>query len=210
MTTPVVGAGEPGVLEAAVSVLSRGGLVVLPTDTVYGVAASAVTPGATAGIFAAKARPPDQALAVLVADGEQAATVADLGAARHPDELARLLSDAWPGRLTVVVPRRATGVSIELGGDPSTVGVRCPDHDLVRTICSRVGPLATTSANRHGAETPVEAAAASAGLAQPPDLVIDGGRCDGEASTVVDATREGWPVLRRGSFDVERVLSFLR
>ena len=201
MTNPLVQADEPHVVELAVTALSGGGLVVLPTDTVYGVATSATTPGATARIFAAKERPADQALAVLVADLDQAADLADLAGARHPDELAALLARAWPGPLTIIVPRRpSAGAVVDLGGDPSTVGVRWPDHDLVRAICARVGPLATTSANRHGTETPAEAEAAALSLALPPDLVIDGGTCDGAASTVLDCTDDAWPVLRQGGF----------
>jgi len=207
---PLVKADDPGVLDAAATALSGGGLVVLPTDTLYGVATLATVPGATSRLFAAKERPPEVALAVLVADVEQASTMAGLGSAAHPDRLAQLLREAWPGPLTVIAPRLSHEAAlVDLGGDPATIGVRCPDHDLVRDLARRVGPLATTSANRHGAPTPASAAEAAASLALPPDLVIDGGRCAGEASTVVDCTSAGWPVLRQGGFPEARIKSCL-
>ncbi len=199
MAPLVLDAADPGAVERVAEVLSAGDLAVLPTDTVYGLAALPTVAGATARIFEAKERPDRQALAVLVADVEQAAEVADLDAAAHPDELAGLLADGWPGPLTVVVPRRGSAAALDLGGDPSTVGVRCPDHALVRAVAAAVGPLATTSANRHGAPTP-ETAEAAADLALVPCLVVDGGRLTARASTVIDATRPGWPVLRHGGY----------
>jgi tRNA A37 threonylcarbamoyladenosine synthetase subunit TsaC/SUA5/YrdC len=93
---------------------------------------------------------------------------------------------------------RHHGLAWDLGDPPGTVGVRVPDHPLVRAVAEQVGPLATTSANRHGQPTPPEAAGAAASLAKPPDLVIDDGPCVGVASTVVDVTGPSPVMLREG------------
>jgi tRNA A37 threonylcarbamoyladenosine synthetase subunit TsaC/SUA5/YrdC len=99
-----------------------------------------------------------------------------------------------------VLHRSPAAAGLALGGDPTTIGVRCPAHPVVRAIAARVGPLAVTSANRHGHPTPPSAREAADGLAVPPDLVIDGGPAGSVASTVVDATDpERWRVLRVGA-----------
>lgn len=169
--------------------------MVLPTDTVYGLAALPTVPGATDRLFALKGRAEDQPLAVLAADAGQALALAE----PPPAAVAALVDRHWPGPLTLVLCRRAGARGLVLGGDPGTIGLRCPDHDLVRAIASRVGPLATTSANRHGQPTPVSAAEAAAALDGQVDLVVDGGRCAGLASTVLDATVEPWKILREGA-----------
>ena len=89
-----------------------------------------------------------------------------------------------------------------LGEPAETIGLRCPDHDLVRAVAAEVGPLATTSANRHGVPTPATAAEAADGLVGEVDLVIDGGVLTGTASTVVDATTDALRVLRQGALTV--------
>jgi tRNA threonylcarbamoyl adenosine modification protein (Sua5/YciO/YrdC/YwlC family) len=127
-------------------------------------------------------------IAVLVADPDQAWS---LVAGAVPDAARRLAARLWPGPLTLVLPAVAGG----------TIGVRCPDHDLVRRLARRVGPLPTTSANRHGAPTPPTAAEAAAALAAAPHLVIDGGPCATVASTVVDVTSAEPVVLRAGAID---------
>ena len=185
--------GRVGDAAAAVAVLRAGGVVLLPTDTVYGLAVATAVPGAIARLFELKGRRRDVPIAVLVADAEQAWRLA---AVPLPESAARLAARWWPGALTLVVPRRA-GWDVDLGGDPATVGVRCPDHDLVRAVCREVGPLATTSANRHGQATPPTAAEALDQVG-PVDLVIDGGRLAGAASTVVDCTVEPVRVVREG------------
>lgn len=174
----------------AAAALRAGGLVLLPTDTVYGLAVAAARPDATARLFAAKGRPPDTPLAVLVADGDQAADVAELD-----DRARQLIARHWPGALTLVLPRRP-GMELSLGARPETVGVRCPDRELLRRVAAEVGPIATTSANRHGQPTPRDVDGVLEQLAAPIDLVVDGGPCTGEPSTVVDLT-EPQPLVRR-------------
>ena len=184
------------VVDEAAEVLLKGGAVVLPTDTVYGLAALPSVPGATAGLFELKARSEQQPMAVLVADKEQAVELIDPAALT--DQVLGWMERLWPGALTIVLPRAAAYADLELGGSAHTVGVRCPDHDLLRALARKVGPLATTSANRHGEPTPLSAGEAAAALEGPVGLVIDGGLAGSEASTVVDATVEPWVLLRQG------------
>ncbi len=169
-------------LDAAEWALRSGGVVVLPSDTVYGLAA---LPDGLDRVLALKDRPESVPFAVLVADVEQAASLGRLSGT------ARRLADAfWPGPLTIVLER--------LDGS-GTVGVRCPAHAFVRALAARVGPLPTTSANRHGEPTPPTAEAAAAALTGDVDLVVDGGACGAVASTVVDATVDPPAVLREGA-----------
>ena len=189
---------DPELVDRLVAALEAGEPVVIPTDTVYGVAALPSVRGATARLYALKDRRPDVPLAVLVAgpaDLHDVAAVVD-------DRTAALVERHWPGPLTVVVRRHPDRAGWDLGGDPTTIGVRSPDHPLVRAVAARTGPIATTSANRHGRPTPATAAEAAAALTGPVAVVADGGVLDGQASTVVDLTVEPWRVLRQGALDI--------
>src|SRR4029077_1726034 len=119
--------------------------------TVYGIAADPFRAGASDRLFGAKGRPRAVQLPVLVDGPGQADQLADAG-----DRGRALMARFWPGALTIVLPRRP-GLDLDLGGEASTVGVRCPDHAVARRLCAMVGPLATTSANRHGGDTPATA-----------------------------------------------------
>lgn len=187
-------ADDPDALDEAAVALEEGRAVVLPTDTVYGLAASPAVPGATEQLFALKARSERQPLAVLVADEAQARTLW----AEVPVAVGRLLGRAWPGPLTVVLARSASARGYDLGGDGETVGVRYPDHPAVQALARRVGPLAVTSANRSGEPTPTTAGAAAASLTDDVTLVLDGGELSGAPSTVVDCRTDPWTVLREG------------
>jgi L-threonylcarbamoyladenylate synthase len=191
---------DPSAVDAAAAHLAAGRAVVLPTDTVYGLAVLPSVPGATGSVFAIKGRPADVPLAVLVDSLDQARALVD----EPPAPVARLVARYWPGPLTVVLARRA-GAVVELGGDGETVGVRCPDHDVVRTLARRLGPLVVTSANRHGEPTPARADEVAAALGAAVAYVLDGGPCAGVASTVVDGTRDDLPVLRAGPISAEDV-----
>jgi L-threonylcarbamoyladenylate synthase len=192
--TPVQAAvGDPPPAEslaAAVAVLRAGGVVGLPTDTVYGLAVDPWQAGATDRVFAAKGRPRGVELPVLVADTAQVGLLCP----QVPPDAARLMVRFWPGGLTLVVPRHP-GPGPDLGDNGRTVGVRCPAHPVPLALCGVVGPLATTSANHHGAPPATEATEV-AGLPGV-DLVLDGGPRTGRPSTVVDCSRPGPPVLLR-------------
>jgi L-threonylcarbamoyladenylate synthase len=197
------GVADPAVVARAAALLRAGEAIVVPTDTVYGLAALPTVPGATDRVFALKGRAVDVPIAVLCRDADQALALAD-PAALGPD-VGRIAARLWPGPLTLVLPRRP-GLTLALGRPPTTVGLRCPDHDLVRALAGEVGPLATTSANRHGEPTPPTAAGVAAALGGVP-LVVDGGMCQGAPSTVVDATGPSWRVLREGTVTLAAVES---
>jgi L-threonylcarbamoyladenylate synthase len=190
MIVPLV--GDEG-RDSAVAALRAGEAVVVPTDTLYGLAALPTVPGAVDRLFALKGRPADMPIAVLVADLEQVEALADL-----PDAARRLAAAFWPGPLTMVLARRA-GVDLPLGEPHETIGVRWPAHPVIAALAADVGPLATTSANRTGEPTPEHAADAAAALTGAVAVVIEGGRCAGSASTVVDLTGAALRVLREGA-----------
>src|ERR1700730_15622570 len=146
---PVVPAlGDPppqAAIEGAVKAPGVAHIVGLPTDTVYGLAADPFRAGATDRLFVLKRRPRTVELPVLVADEHQALSMA----VAVPASARRLMERYWPGPLTLVLPRRPD-LNADLGQDDATVGVRCPAHPVPLALCRVVGPLATTSANRHG------------------------------------------------------------
>jgi L-threonylcarbamoyladenylate synthase len=191
--------GRAAATERATAALAAGGVVVLPTDTVYGLAALPGDRAATDRLFRLKDRSERTPLAVLCATPDQALALVDPGVVA---ELQQATARWWPGPLTVVAARRA-GAALHLGEPVTTIGLRVPDHDLVRALAERVGPIAATSANRHGEPTAPTATEAAAGLLGPVDLVVDGGRLDGGASTVVDLTTSPWHVLREGPITAE-------
>ena len=188
----VIAADYQGVSQA-LDALRRGEVVGIPTDTVYGLAVIPSLDGAVDRLFIAKGRPASVPVAVLVSDAAAAQAVSESvlpGA---------LVERHWPGPLTLVIRRRAE-VDWELGGDPTTIGVRCPDHALVRELCAAVGPLATTSANLHGRPSPTTAAGVAEEMAGGPvALVLDGGECANAPSTVVDVRGDAPVVLREGA-----------
>lgn len=192
MTAPVLATDREGI-DAAIAALRAGEVVAIPTDTVYGVAVALGVDGATSRLFAAKRRPHDVDLPVLIGRASDAADLVDA----VPPHAARLMERFWPGPLTLVL-RRSPSLTADLGASSSTVGIRCPDHELVAALAAAVGPLATTSANPHRRPTPPDAAGVAAQLGDGIALVLDGGRCEGAPSTVLDCTGEDVTVLREG------------
>lgn len=193
--------GPEARVEAA-RVLLGGGIVALPTDTVYGIAVALVTPGGIERLFAAKRRPPDKAIALLLADADQAPEIGVLSEAAAA--LARVF---WPGGLTLVVPRRmdrplpaALTGGADAPGAVASVGLRVPDHAAPRALAAAVGPLPTTSANRSGEPEGRDAAEIERLLGNALELILDGGpSIGGPASTVIDATAETLRILREGA-----------
>lgn len=190
-------------LARAAQALAAGMVVAVPTDTVYGLAVDPRHDGAAESLFALKRRPELLALPVLIADPEQLDELA-VACAR-----ARLLASRyWPGPLTLVMERQ-TGIGFSLGGDASTIGLRCPGHKLVRELLRQTGPLAVTSANRHGDDPLQTAEAVRRYFGEAVPLVLDGGRCDGSPSTVVSLTAKAPQCLREGSIAFSEVVSLL-
>jgi len=189
-------------LEAAVRALESGFLIALPTDTVYGLAADVSYTGSADRLFALKQRSRSVELPVLVADVEQAMSIA----VAVPPAAERLMDKFWPGPLTIVLPRNPEFVA-DLGSDEETVGVRCPGHIVPRLLCEEVGPLATTSANLHGQPPLTNAQAVADTFPEGIAIVLDGGPCTGEASTVVDVTGAEPRLLRPGAISWDDIVT---
>ncbi|MEU4953194.1 L-threonylcarbamoyladenylate synthase [Streptomyces lavendulae] len=193
-------------IETAAGVLRGGGLVALPTETVYGLGANAEDAAAISRIFQVKGRPPSHPLIVHIGGaGQLDAWVQDV-----PDS-ARLLADHfWPGPLTLVL-RRGRRVPLEATGGLETVAVRVPDHPVALALLSAFGGGVTApSANRFGSVSPTTADHVRAELGDAVDFVLDGGPCRvGVESTIVDATGDTPAILRPGGVtreDLEAVL----
>lgn len=190
----------------AVEVLRGGGIVGLPTDTVYGIAVSLATPDGIERLYRAKGRPPDKAVVLLLDDAVQAAH-----AGRITPAAAALAAACWPGGLTVVVPQRPDVRWPDvLTGGSLTIGLRVPDHPAPRALARDVGPLPTTSANRSGEPEASDAAGIVAQLGDAIDLVLDGGPAPGgPASTIVDCSGALPTIVRVGAVPVETVAAVL-
>jgi len=189
------------VIDEIVAVLRAGGVVVLPTDTVYGLAALPTSATGVERVFTLKGRRADVPLAVLCATAEQALDLCDL-----VPGVEKVATRFWPGPLTLVLPRRA-GVELHLGEPFQTIGLRVPDHPLLRAVAEQTGPIAVTSANRHGEPTAASAAEVAESLDGEADLVVDGGTLEAVASTVVDTTTSPWTGLRHGPIDPAEVIA---
>lgn len=193
------------VLHELSAALERGEIVAVPTDTVYGLAADATIAASAERLFELKRRPMSVALPVLVASPAEALRLA-APVARARLEI--LSARYWPGALTIVV-ERDPDVAVHLGGDPGTVGIRCPGHPLVRELCAAVGPLAVTSANRH-LEPSCRSADEVRAVFGADVAVLDGGRCDGMPSSVVSLLGGDTRMLREGPVALADVLQALQ
>ena len=205
MTARIVPDTDAGRREAA-EVLRAGGIVALPTDTVYGIAVALDTSGGIEALFAAKRRPPEKGVMLLLADAAQAPTIG-----QWPAPAAALADAFWPGGLTVIVPQRAdVPLPAALTGGAPTIGLRTPDHPAPRALAAAVGPIPTTSANVSGLPEARTAHEIVEQLGDAIDLVLDGGPAHGgPASTVVDCTERPPRILRAGAIavdEIERVL----
>lgn len=182
-------------LAAAAAAVARGALVVVPTDTVYGVSADAFQPDAVEALLAAKGRGRDAAPPVLVGDP----TGLDGLATQVPAYARDLVEAFWPGGLTVVVPAQPT-LAWDLGDAGGTVALRMPLHPVALELLARTGPLATSGANTAGAPAALSAGGAHGMLGDAVAVYLDGGAClDERASTIVDCTGEAPRVLREGA-----------
>jgi L-threonylcarbamoyladenylate synthase len=188
-----------GVVSEAVRVLRAGGLVALPTETVYGLGACALDECAIARVFLAKGRPTHHPLIVHVLDEEQARTLA----ASWPAKASRLARAFWPGPLTLVVDR-APHVPAAVAGGGDSIAVRAPSHPVARAVIAALRePVAAPSANRYQGLSPTTASHVVKQLGDAVDLVVDAGECEsGIESTVVDVRGVVARVLRPGAVDV--------
>lgn len=182
-----------------------GRLIVLPTDTVYGIGTRPDDPVATARLFEAKARPRGLELPILAATVTEARTLA-----RFDARADRVAGACWPGALTLVLPRAEASAGWELGGDPATVGVRVPHHPLALAVLAATGPLAVTSANRSGAPPARTCDELQAAFGDAVDVYLcQDEPLEGLASSVVDLAHGPARLLRAGSVAsevIERLL----
>ncbi len=187
---------------AAAELLRSGGLVAFPTETVYGLGASALDPSAVARVFEAKGRPANNPLIVHVADLSDLARVV----AVWPDLAQRLAERFWPGPLTLVLPRAATIPDIVTGGGP-TAAVRMPAHPVALTLIRAAGvPLAAPSANRSGELSPTTAEHVQRGLSGRIDMILDAGPTRvGVESTVLDLSVSPPRLLRPGHITLAEI-----
>lgn len=195
MTARVVADDQPA-RALAVETLRGGGIVAMPTDTVYGVGVALDAEDGLPRLFAAKDRPLDRAIVLLVADVAQAEQVGVLTSAAR-----RLAERFWPGGLTLVL-RQVEGSSLPavLTAGQSTIGVRVPDHECPRALARQLGPLPVTSANISGAPAAATAEEVFGQLGERIDLILDGGPARGGiASTVVDCSGDEPRILREGA-----------
>jgi L-threonylcarbamoyladenylate synthase len=195
---------DPSIEDAARAALD-GKLIVVPTDTVYGIGTRPDDPGATARLFEAKRRPEYLELPVLVPSRESAEALGVV------DARARALTDElWPGALTVVITRTDASESWALGGDQRTVGLRMPDHPVTLTLLRRTGPLAVTSANISGRPTPADCEELRSLFGTGVEVYLcDEGSLPGTASTVVDVSRKEVRILREGAVAAGTVFDVL-
>ena len=196
---------DPQGIARAAQVLRDGGLVAVPTETVYGLAARADSDAAVARIYEAKGRPSFNPLIVHVRDAAQAREFADL-----PHDAGMIADHYWPAPLTLVVPRKpdaklAAAVTAEL----DTVALRSPDHPVMQALLTKCDfPLAAPSANRSGFVSPTSAAHVAATLDGRIDLILDDERpcAEGLESTILAIRADGrWEELRPGPVDLDRL-----
>lgn len=198
--------GRDHAIERVVDLLRRGGVVAIPTETVYGLAADADNATAVERIFQIKGRPSNHPLIVHLPDRSHI----DLWASEVPAAAEVLIEHCWPGPLTVVL-RRATRVIDAVTGGRDTVGLRVPAHPQALEILQRFGGgLAAPSANRFGRVSPTTAEHVRADLGSDVDAIVDGGPCPvGVESTIVDCTTEPVQILRSGAITDEQIAALL-
>lgn len=194
-------------IKKAAAILHQGGLVAIPTETVYGLGADARNPDALQKIFAAKGRPTDHPLIVHLAEIEQLSEWAvDIS-----DSAWLLAEHFWPGPLTLIL-KKASGVLDIVTGNQDTIGLRIPNHPVARQLLQVFGGgVAAPSANRFGRISPTTAEAVREELGDAVDIILDGGACEvGVESTIVDVTSDEPVILRPGMISAKQIANVLK
>lgn len=192
-------------VDATTRAVRRGELVVLPTDTVYGIGADAFDPSAVRKLLAAKGRGREMPPPVLISS----ATTLDALATAVPGYARSLVDAFWPGPLTLVC-RQQPSLQWDLGDTRGTVAVRMPDHPVALEILERTGPLAVSSANLTGHPPATDAAQAEEMLTAHVTAIVDAGQTPGDIpSTIVDVTGDQGRILRRGALSLEELNAVL-
>ncbi|MBW8865981.1 MAG: threonylcarbamoyl-AMP synthase [Acidobacteria bacterium] len=200
------GAPQRDAIEEAAKWILDGGIVAIPTDTLYGLAANPFSPAAVARVFAAKGRESERALPLIAADAEQAA--AHLG--RLPEVGQRLAERYWPGPLTLLVAA-PLALAPDVHGGTGKVGVRVPHDAVARAICRQAGtPVTATSANISGERATADPAEVERTLGSRIDLLIDTGPTPGgPPSTIVDTTVTPPALVRAGAVEWNEIQAWL-
>jgi L-threonylcarbamoyladenylate synthase len=200
MKTEIISINARNSMKRALDCLKSGGLVAFPTDTVYGLGAMAFNGAAVESIYIAKDRQVDKSIPVLIGDLDDLSSVVK----EIPEIAARLTTRFWPGPLTLILPKHPDlPWSIS---STATVGVRLPDHEGARTLLRKAGPMAVTSANLSGRESPSTAEEVFNQLNGRIPLILDGGKTPGGMpSTVVDCTSDELKILREGMITLEEI-----
>ena len=192
-------------IDAAAMAIRQGRLIVLPTDTVYGIAADAFSPDAVQSLLAAKGRGREMPPPVLVS----AATTLDALAVGIPSYARALVEEFWPGALTIVC-RQQSSLQWDLGETRGTVAVRMPHDEVALAVLERTGPLAVSSANLSGRPAARDADEAESMLGEYVEVIVDAGTTLGaEASTIVDCTGSEGRILRRGAISLDELNAVL-
>ena len=203
--TVLIPISDPEAIPAAVKTIREGGLIAFPTDTIYGVAADPFNPKALRKIYAAKQRPDEKALPVLIGGLDQLEKLVTMVS----KSVYKVAFTFWPGALTLILPKRPE-IPDELSPYP-TIGIRMPNLSFTLFLLKKTGPLATTSANHSNGPNPTTAEDVLEQLGGEIDLVLDGGPTPGSmASTVLDLTSPEMKILREGPIrlsDIQKCLS---
>ena len=188
------------------NLLKNGEVVAIPTETVYGLAASAFSPDAVGKIFKAKGRPQDNPLIVHISDFDDLAKITE----EVPESAVKLAENFWPGPLTMILKKNEK-IPLEVTAGLSTVAVRFPSHKYARAVIEAAGvPLAAPSANLSGKPSPTSAQHVMRDLAGKIPMIIDGGECEvGLESTVIDLTGEKPMLLRPGAVTLSELCRVL-
>lgn len=199
--TQILPIDQPQALSLAADITRSGGVIAFPTDTVYGIGASAIDKDAIEKLYQVKGRSQDKAIPVLLADLEELTQITP-----NPGDMVQvIMRKFWPGALTLILPLLA-GLPSNLS-PTQTVGIRIPDFDLTRELLRHTGPLAATSANLSGQDSARTAEEVMKNLIGEIDLILDGGISPGGVdSTVLDCTKAEPLILRTGPISWEEII----
>jgi len=202
METTILPIDHPKAVKRALVLLNKGALVAFPTDTVYGLGASAFNGRAIEEIYIAKNRPLEKSIPILIGDINDLEQVA----VDVPEIALKLAERFWPGPLTLVIPKRAS--LPRQVSSTSTVGVRMPDHPFTLNLLRLAGPMAVSSANLSGQSNPTTAEQVKNQLSGRLSLILDGGRTPGGiSSTVIDCLGAELVILREGPLSMDQILA---
>ena len=194
---------EDKALAAAIEAIRGGELVVLPTDTVYGVGADAFSPGAVDKLLTAKGRGRDKPSPVLVASIEDAEKLA----VSIPPVARALMEEYWPGALTIILPAREE-IGWDLGETNGTVALRMPNNPIALELLRRTGPLAVSSANLTAQHPAATVAQASDQLGEKIAVYLDGGECGGGVPSTIVIVGDTLTIVRHGAIEAEEIARF--